>query len=927
MSKPSLTSHRAGAGRWLLAMAFAAASSLFALIWIVYARSAPAAELGVEFHFAPHKKAMFVERVRPGTAAERAGILPGDAIAAINGRRLDSPDPYFDLITRGEPGDGVTLAIWRSVAQDPAAPAQEIAVPVTLLPNVSPPHATAWARIAAEELIHFYPVLFLIVGCGVLFLRLDDRNAWLLALLFGAFIAAVPMFHVQGAIHPALRPFALAYKVAFSALVPALFYFFFAVFPAPSPLERKAPWLKWVLLGLAGAVALPFALWVMVARSTQPLLLFFEKIGIGWRYTELGAILTPALGTRMAPAVALFSLCIFVLGLISLLLNLLRAPTPEARRKTRVIFLGTLVGLAPLLLLGLAAISQRRPYYSYPFWIWVPTIVASFLLPISFAYAVVRHKVLEIPALLRQSVRYLLVQQGFVLAVFAACVVFTIAIGAFFRHAFLVEATGSSPMQLGQEAALPVGMAVGVGVGIILTWAGSSAERRISQRVDRAFFRGAYDQRLILEDLAEKIRGVTSRRELAELLEEKITAALHPKSFAVYFRGQSELLAIHGGHAPAGLESLSPETISERSWEVLRKLAATRKPWDVPPMDAGGAAALNPGGDATRPFGGLAMLEPDCLVPISGVFRAETTGQAGLEGVHLLGLLSLGQRLSDEPYSNEDLKLLEGVATQAGLALESIGLAEDIARRMERERKATTEIQIAKEVQSKLFPQTSPPLQTLDYVGRCIQARTVGGDYYDFLAVGEGRVALVLADVAGKGISAALLMAHLQASLRSQAGLVQLDPQRLLTEVNRLFLQATFSERFATVFMGVYEDASRTLRWVNCGHNPPYLLRGDGTVEKLDSTALVLGLVEPWECELREAKIEPGDTLVIYSDGVTDATSDDGVMFEDHRLRETLIQTVEQPIQEMLESVIRIVQTFSGTEAEDDITLLIARGR
>ena len=128
----------------------------------------------------------------------------------------------------------------------------------------------------------------------------------------------------------------------------------------------------------------------------------------------------------------------------------------------------------------------------------------------------------------------------------------------------------------------------------------------------------------------------------------------------------------------------------------------------------------------------------------------------------------LGRRLSDEPYSGEDVALLASVGTQAGLALENIRLAETMAERMEAERRIARDLEIARDVQSKLLPQDRPPLSTLDYAGACLQARIVGGDYFDFVSVGTGQFGLVLADISGKGISAALLMATLQANLRAQ---------------------------------------------------------------------------------------------------------------------------------------------------------------
>ena len=166
------------------------------------------------------------------------------------------------------------------------------------------------------------------------------------------------------------------------------------------------------------------------------------------------------------------------------------------------------------------------------------------------------------------------------------------------------------------------------------------------------------------------------------------------------------------------------------------------------------------------------------------------------------------------------------------------------AERAEAERRAAQELEIAKQVQARLFPQTFPGLRTLDYAGACIQARHVGGDYYDFFALGEERLGLFVGDISGKGIAAALLMANLQANLRSQFALAREQPQRFLQSVNRLFFENTVDSAYATVFFAEYDDASRRLRYTNCGHLSALLLRRNGRAEWLHSTGTVLGLFQ-----------------------------------------------------------------------------------
>ena len=217
-----------------------------------------------------------------------------------------------------------------------------------------------------------------------------------------------------------------------------------------------------------------------------------------------------------------------------------------------------------------------------------------------------------------------------------------------------------------------------------------------------------------------------------------------------------------------------------------------------------------------------------------------------------------------------------------------------------------------------------PPLNTLEYAGACIQARAVGGDYYDFLDLGEGRVGFVLADVAGKGISAALLMANLQAHLRSQSAIVNHDFSQTLERVNRLFFESTESAKYATLFIGVYEDETRRLRYVNCGHNPPVLLRGE-QVEHLCSTATVLGMFEEWQCEVAETVVGPGDILVVCTDGVFEAANPAGDEFGEAGLVSVLQACRQQKADVLLQSVIEAVQKFAPGEQADDITLIVAK--
>ena len=244
------------------------------------------------------------------------------------------------------------------------------------------------------------------------------------------------------------------------------------------------------------------------------------------------------------------------------------------------------------------------------------------------------------------------------------------------------------------------------------------------------------------------------------------------------------------------------------------------------------------------------------------------------------------------------------------------------AEKLEAERRTAQELEIAKQVQAKLFPQTLPQLETLEYAGICIQARAVGGDYYDFLDLGRGRLGLVIADISGKGIAAALLMANLQANLRSQSAIALYQPQRFLRSVNQLFCANTTDSSYATLLFAHYEDETRCLRYANCGHYSPILLRGDGTLERLDATGTVLGLFQEWACSIEERELFPGDILAFFTDGVTEAFDEAGEEFGEERLIEALRRNREQPAQALVATVVEEIRQFGRGEQFDDITLI-----
>ncbi|MGA3325347.1 MAG: SpoIIE family protein phosphatase [Terriglobia bacterium] len=838
-----------------LATLFAAATLLYTALWIYGNYRQPSVGLGFDNEYREAEHCYLVDSVQSGSPAESAGLKAGDRIIAINERQIENAFYLGEIWSMHHPGDTVNLTIQRSHVSAP------LAIKAVFRARGPTSREGRVVQDVGQAVANSYPVAFLVVGLAVLFLRLEDTNAWLLALIFAGLIAIPNSGNSFASLTPSLRSFALAYRALFSNMYAPLFYFFFAVFPTRSPLDRRLTWLKWIALVIGVFLAVPTVLVGFPRRPhLWPLFFFYGLIA---------------------------------LGSVSLIWNAFSAPTPEARRKIRVILWGTLVGVIPATLM-LAANDFFG--FSAPLLLIVVIVVLLWLFPLSFAYAVVKHRVLEIPVLLRRSARYLLVQRGFFILLALVSVGVTLAF-AFSLARYLEPLT---------QAAVPGGIALGTGFGTLLLWAGTSVHKGVGGRIDRAFFRNAYDARVILQDLAEKTRTATDRQELAALLDYYLNRALQPSSLAIYLETRDHQISAFRGHIPAEIHTIpvTPEIMAE----VARRGRLER----YPGIPSTWEASAESSSDTVESFL-FDLLRPDCLVPLLG------------RDSRLVGLLVLGARLSEEPYSSDDKHLLTSVANQAGVALESILLGEKIAERIEAERRFAQEMDYAKQVQARLFPQKMPPMKTLEYTGGCIQARQVGGDYYDFLELRPGRLALVLADIAGKGISGALLMANLQANLRSQYAVALDDLPRLLKSVNQLFYENSSDSSYATLFFADYDDSTRRLRYVNCGHLPPLLLRADGRLERLPATVTVLGLFEKWECAVAEVQLAAGDTLVLYTDGVTEAENAEEQQFGESRLVETMLAQRHLPVRSLLETIVANVKKFSTGEQSDDITLVVAR--
>jgi phosphoserine phosphatase RsbU/P len=239
-------------------------------------------------------------------------------------------------------------------------------------------------------------------------------------------------------------------------------------------------------------------------------------------------------------------------------------------------------------------------------------------------------------------------------------------------------------------------------------------------------------------------------------------------------------------------------------------------------------------------------------------------------------------------------------------------------------RHADYDLRAAQEVQSWLFPRHCPIVPGFAYAGACRQARELGGDFYDFIDHGDRQLGMVVGDIAGKGIAAALSMATLRTLLRSQYPEKADDLSRLLRSVNRSFHESTPSASYATLFLAHYNDSTRRLRYVNCGHPAPLIFHVDGEITRLDSTAPAVGLFSDWQGSEAEIELVPGDMLASYTDGITEAMDSSDEEFGIDRLIRHLMARQHLPVSEAVRHVLEEVLTFSSWQ-QDDLTLVGAR--
>jgi len=285
------------------------------------------------------------------------------------------------------------------------------------------------------------------------------------------------------------------------------------------------------------------------------------------------------------------------------------------------------------------------------------------------------------------------------------------------------------------------------------------------------------------------------------------------------------------------------------------------------------------------------------------------------------GLIYLDSPEFIRPFTSEDLTLLTVMANIAAVRIENARLVEvEQAERMMKK-----ELEQAAEIQRGLLPKDAPKVDGLELAGFSVACRSVGGDYFDYLELSDGRIGLLVGDVAGKGLSAAMLMSNLQARVQILSEDVE-DLSAMMSRLNKSICGNCPGNRFITFFLGICDPRTGELWYSNAGHNPPYLMRSDGDIEMLTVGGPVLGILKVAPYRAEKLTMQRGDVLVMFSDGVTEARSPDDEEYGEERLLAELSSLRRATAQEIRKVMQDSVERFMGTApAADDITLVVAR--
>lgn len=886
--------------------------------------------MGFAYSISNERTTLTVDSLNPLGPAARAGIELNDRIVAINGVR----EGLAELNRRRRPGETVVYTVSRDGKEF------DISVKVE--------DAFRRVPVLIDLFLDFFVgIAFLTVGTFVYWKRMSDQRAliFFFACSMSGFARLLSMGPRGGGVPPAGLVFGIAAFAVTFLFFPALLHFCL-IFPKRRPiLDRHPAVLRWIYGLPAGTVILGGGLGsaaMLVHRrgemKLQSMLSSLARAVSEHRVLVMELLLSVLLplsiflilrwraalrsgGLRKAildrPGLTIVTIAVLP-GAVGSALHvagfLLGAPESFSSAVTVGMIIALAAGFAACiavewLVIPIAAwIAVYRSYREagveekqqlrWPLWgiliavpgfllaRWIARLIAWFLgfehgstraaitliaadnlhilvllfIPVSFAFAILKYRLMEINVYIRRTVVY-----GGVTGLLG--LMYLGLVGGL--GALVSRSTGATSQWVAIVSTLAVAVAF------------VPVRNRVQSFVDRRFFRRRQDYPAALSALSRDVANSRDQRNLFRVAVDRLQEALQSRSTVLCLRPQDERAFV-----PVAKVGVPDEVTQWVRFSADGTLVASLE------------TIAAPGGElAESERGMLEALGCALLVPMRR--RDE-----------LIGFLSIGGKLSDENYDRQDTDFLAAAANQIAVAIENL--------RFEQQER---EFEKAREIQQALLPGRIPQVPGVKIAGAWQPARAVGGDYYDVLDIGNGRLALVIADVSGKGIPAALLMSNLQAAVKALAYETS-APKDLCERVNRVITSNISAGKFITFFYGVLDIRTMRLVYSNAGHLPPILRRANGTVERLEAGGLILGVSNSAVYEQGEAVLEPGDRLLLFTDGLSEAFNSEDEEFGEERLAALVGSCEAASAEEIGRSVLRAVAEFSGNNFHDDATLI-----
>ncbi|RMF64899.1 MAG: hypothetical protein D6743_08725 [Calditrichaeota bacterium] len=394
-----------------------------------------------------------------------------------------------------------------------------------------------------------------------------------------------------------------------------------------------------------------------------------------------------------------------------------------------------------------------------------------------------------------------------------------------------------------------------------------------------------------LFEIGNELNSTLDVKKVQNLLAYSVMGEMMVNRCAIYLAEKEKMaLSLNKGFQEAGdMERLTDESLLQALCDLTRPVLV--------------------GEGSSEPFcGSLAHLPIRAIVPMR--IQNQTKGA-----------IALGEKITKGDFTKEELEFLSTLASMSMTSIENARLFEETLEKQRLEE----ELLIAREIQKQLLPKSCPQIENFEVAAVNISSREVGGDYFDCVELSKNRYAFCIGDVSGKGAPAALLMANLQASFHALVD-TGLSIEEVTARINNLIHRNTGFDKFITFFFGILDLAEKSFVSVNAGHNPPYLFHADGTFQTLQEGGLILGMMPNVSYVSESVTLVPGDCLVMFTDGVSEAMNAEEEEFEEKRIEACVRATLERSAEEILNHLIESVKAFSaGLPQMDDITSLIIK--